>query len=399
LSSADDTQAPPVVADCIDEVLEEAGLTSSIREAYRDYIETIIRKVFYQGTPRQREYLANLSRTYVLLFTLQADPHIVEYFSTMSASFHLYLGTDILVKALSERYLAPEDQVARNLLKIAHTAGVKMYLSQCVLEEVYTHVRATNYEFINYFEQIESFITREIVRNSDKILIRSYFYAKEERLVSGWKSYLNQFITYDNILQLKGKEELRKYLISTFKLSFTENALLESVTDETKVRVLAKSLLDNDDKKNEALAYNTALLVYGIYGLRSKFSETSGSSEHGLKTWWMTNQTRVLRHTGDLVREKQAQYVMRPEFLLNFIALAPTCDDVRKNFDNIFPSIFGIQLGHRLKEDVFHKIMASVREWKDYEPGRISALMSGLSDKLKADRLKRYERTLNDGLP
>lgn len=85
VTSEEDHQAPPVVADCIDEALEAAGLESSVREEYRDYVETIIRKVFYEGSPRQREYLANLSRTYVLLFTLQAEPRIVEYFSTMSA--------------------------------------------------------------------------------------------------------------------------------------------------------------------------------------------------------------------------------------------------------------------------------------------------------------------------
>ena len=38
---------------------------------------------------------------------------------------------------------------------------------------------------------------------------------------------------------------------------------------------------------------------------------------------------------------------------------------------------------------------ADVAEWKDYEPGRIKALMSKLSDDLKSDRLKRYEKILN----
>lgn len=313
-------------------------------------------------------------------------------------SFRLYLGTDILVKALSERYLAQEDQVARNLLKMAAAAGVSMYLSQCVLEEVYTHIRATYYEFRNYFADIESHITREIARNSNKILIRSYFYAKEEGHVTRWNAYLGQFISYGNIERSEGREELRKYLMAEYGLSFTENAELETVTDETKVSALADALLACDDKENEALAYNTALLAYGIFGLRRKFKETSSASEYGLKTWWMTNQTRVLKHTVDLVRENRAQYVMRPEFLLNFIALSPTCDDVRSNFKGIFPSVFGVQLGHRLKEDVFHKIMASVKQWKGYEPGRVSALMADLSDKLKTDRLRRYERSFTEGL-
>ena len=113
----------------------------------------------------------------------------------------------------------------------------------------------------------------------------------------------------------------------------------------------------------------------------------------------MTNQTRVLQHTIELIRSNHAKYIMRPDFLLHFIALSPTCNEVRDNFKSIFPSIFGIQLGHRLKDNVFHKIMDSVKQWKGLEPGRISALMANLSDELKADRLKRYERTIFDQIP
>lgn len=171
-----------------------------------------------------------------------------------------------------------------------------------------------------------------------------------------------------------------------------------AVSNETKVSALTDAMLNGDDKKNIDLAYSTALLVHGIYGLRSKYKETSSVSEYGLKTWWMTNQTRVLKHTVDVIRVNRSQYIMRPEFVLNFIAMSPNCEAVRNNFKNVFPSVFGIQLGHRLKEDVFHGIMSDVQDWKDYEPGRITTLMSDLSDKLKSDRLKRYERTLENDL-
>ena len=398
LVSSDRTDAPPVIADCIDEVLDTLPVAATDKETYRDHVESIIRKVFYHGSPTQREYLTNLSRTYVLLFTLQAEPRIIEYFSTMSASFRLYLGSDIIVKALSERYLEKEDQVARNLLKMASAAGIKLFLSECVLEEVYTHIRGTYYEFINYFADVEPYITGEIARNSGKILIRSYFYAKAEGKVNGWKKYLGQFLTYTNIDRPEGREELRKYLVSEYQLTFTENVELEAVTIEKDVGLLSAAMLSNDDKKNEKLAYNTALLVHGIYGLRTKNKETSSVSEYGLKTWWMTNQTRVLKHTVDIIRNKRSQYIMRPEYILNFIAMSPNCEQVRTSFKSIFPSVFGVQLGHRLKESAFHEVMSNVREWKDLEPGRITTLMSDLSDKLKTDRLKRYEQTLESDL-
>ncbi len=399
LFAEEETEAPPVVVDCIDDAIVNSRVTGSYIEQYRDYIETIIRKVFYHGSPSPREYLTNLSRTYVLLFTLQAEPRVIEYFSTMSASFRLFLGSDIIVKALSERYLNEENQVARNLLKMASASGVSMLLSECVLEEVYTHIRGTYYEFINYFTEVEPYITREISRNSGKILIRSYFYAKQEGRVKSWKSCLGQFITYSNIERPDGRDELKRYLLAEYCLTFVENSELESASSENDVRTLADAMLASDDKKNEALAYNTALQVYGIYGLRSKHKETTTSTEYGLKTWWITNQTRVLKHTSKVIRKQRAKYIMRPEYILNFIAMSPNCEDVRTSFRSIFPSVFGIQLGHRLRDDVFRKVMSEVREWKNYEPGRITALTSDLSDRLKVDRLKRYNLTLNEERP
>ena len=303
LSDGESSNAPPVVADCIDDALAEQVNQVEKHEAYRDYVETIIRKVFYHGSPQQREYLNTLSRTYVLLFTLQAEPRIIEYFNTMSASFRLYLGSDILVKALSERYLNKEDQVARNLLKMASASGISMYLSEFVLDEVYTHIRGTFYEFINYFAEMEPYITREVARNSSKILIRAYFYAKEEKKVAGWKAFLSQFITYNKIKTTEGREELRKYLLSEYNLTYTENSELESVSKAEDVDTLAEAMLENDDKKNEKLAHNAAVLVHGIYGLRVKYKETASASEYGLKTWWMTNQTKVLRHTVNIIRK------------------------------------------------------------------------------------------------
>lgn len=399
LSSEENQDAPPVVSDCIDDALIYEKVGSDKIESFRERIETIIRRIFYNASPKQREYLNTLSRTYVLLFSLNAEPRVVEYFSNMSASFRLFLGSDILVKALSERYLENEDQVARNLLRVARDSGMSLFLTDCVVDEVYTHIKGTYYEFLNYFLQMEPYITEEIARNSGKILIRAYFYAKNEGKVRGWEQFIEQFVTYSNIEKPAGREEIRSYLVSEFKLEFVDNSELESVSPVEKVKKLAEKLIDSEDKKNEQLAYNTALQVFGVYGLRNKNKEIAKVSEFGLKTWWMTNQSRVIKHTGELVHEKGHKYIMRPEYILNFISMSPSCAKARESFKAIFPSVFGLQLGHRLKEDTFHKIMKEVGNWKDLEPGRILTKMSDLSDQLKTDRMKRYDYNLDQESP
>ena len=85
---------------------------------------------------------------------------------------------------------------------------------------------------------------------------------------------------------------------------------------------------------------------------------------------------------------------MRPEFILNFLSIAPSCEQVRETYKNVFPSTLGIELGHRLNDEVFHQILGRVAEWKGKDPGRVSALVSDLSDQLKSDQFKAYDETV-----
>jgi hypothetical protein len=57
------------------------------------------RACLYQSTDQEREYLGRLARTYALLFTLNTEPKLVEYFQDMAPDFYLYVGADMLVRA------------------------------------------------------------------------------------------------------------------------------------------------------------------------------------------------------------------------------------------------------------------------------------------------------------
>ena len=387
-------EAPFVATDCINEVVDRCTVDPKRSLVYKDTISQLLNNLFYNSSPNQRKYLHFLSRTYVLLFTLKAEPRIIDYFSTMGSNFRLFVGTDILVKALSERYVKDEDQRCRNILKASADAGMELCLSSAVLDEIHAHIKATHWEFINHIAQIEPYLNRDVIRNCGKILIRSYFYAREKRSVKGWKSFIDQFVSYKNVTSEKGRDELKRYLISEYRLTFYENEKLKALVDETKVNSLAKILLDAGEKENMALAHNSALLVHGIYGLRSRYNESNNGSPFGYHTWWLTNQRKVTRHTLDLVNSKHAKYIMRPEFVLNFLAIAPSCEQVRETYANVFPSTLGIELGHRLADDVFHQVLKQVSEWKDKEPGRVNVLVSELSNTLKSDQFKVYDETV-----
>jgi hypothetical protein len=388
-----------VVSDRIDEILESKNYTASQIIFARDHVHQLLNHCFYGNNDNIGEYLARLARTYCMMFSLQAEPRLSEYFQQMSADFRLLIGSDIIIRAISERYLDENKKSVQNLLSLCADSGSTLILTAPVLREVYYHIRNSNWEFKNHYAEIENYLERDLITNSDRVLIRAYFYAKQRSLVKGWKSYISQFIDEDDLVHERGIDSLRTYLMAKFDLKYLDEAELESCTPKIKVEALTKALLTQStngiaDKKKEELAHNDALMVHGVYGLRRENKEHSSVTQFGYSTWWLTQEILILKHTVELVKEHSSRYIMRPEFLLNFLALSPKVSEVRAGFKKIFPSTIGLQMGHRLPNHIFNEILDGVHNWSQLEAAGVTAKVNKLSNDLKADQLKRYSLTL-----
>lgn len=141
--------------------------------------------------------------------------------------------------------------------------------------------------------------------------------------------------------------------------------------------------------QEKRLAYNAALHVHRVYSKRSELSEGKKPNPYGYRTWWLTQRTRILRQTQSLTK-KGGFYIIRPEFLLNYIALAPDKKEVVKSFSTIFPSILGVKLSNRMDEEAFKKVVIQVKDAQRLSPPRARAKVCELSDKLKGDHFKEY---------
>ncbi len=391
----------PTIADHIDLAILEANVKPDKFECYKAAILEALRTTFYKSTPDERLFLGKLAHTYALLFSLRAEPRIVQYFEEMASDFFLYVGSDLIVRALSERYVRPEDQRVRTLLKMLTAAGTKLVLTELVLEEVQNHLRTTDLEFRNYFAVQEKRMTYQLARNCPKILIRAYFYSRFDppekvAVPTSWSAYLNQFCNPSKLDSAEGKEELRRYLLSNFGLSFeTRNDVEAAICDEADKREvdhIAACL--SPEKTMSELALNDALMAVAVYGRRKKSGEMASQTVFGYRSWWLTGETTILKCTRNLVEKHGARYIMRPEFLLNFIAMSPKTSQVRAAYRSIFPSLLGIQLANRIKKDVYHDMMKKVKDAAYLEPGKQEAVIAQCSDELKSSFVKVYPRSL-----
>jgi hypothetical protein len=386
----DSTQTKTIrpIADYIDECLGESSIKASQRSLIKEAILYNLAGAFYASEESERLFFSRLSATYTLLFCLNTEPRIVGYFQDMAADFYLYVGSDLIVRALSERYLLEEDQHTRNIFRIIRAAGGRLVLSEPVLEEIHAHLIATDLEFINHYQGVEKGVSLEIARNIDRILIRAYFYAKLSSpegvtAPASWAHFVNQFCDYTTARKPEGEEQIKKYLMAQFGMIFEDADELRKVTNAGAVSELAERL--KEYKKQERLAENDALMALSVYGRRRKRKETSKISEFGYRTWWLTGESRILHYTEALELKEHAKYIMRPDFLVNFLALAPSAKEVRDAYRSIFPSILGIRLARRIKPEELSKVLDHLAEAEGLEPGRREAKIAQLSDQLKSE--------------
>ena len=399
LTDREDEHQPPSVADEVAAVIEGQKLEPEIVEPLRHAVLYIIRATFYQSNADERLYFYKLARTYSLLFTLRVEPRIIEYFQSMSSSLVLLVGTDILIRALSERYLPAPDQMTCNLLNILRDIGADLILTEPVAEEVHSHVENTDWEFRNDFREVEPFVDLDIVMHSPKILIRSYFYARLKPLEGmqrpkTWQQYVNQVCDYSKLHSEAGKDQIRRYLLAKFGLRFVSTDELEEELSETEVQRLADRLEEVKVETNRVLAENDAKMVLSVYAKRQRLREEHKSNPYGYRTWWLTHETRVRRATRELVTRKGAHYIMRPEFLVNFVAFSPTTAEIRRSYEAVFPTLLGVKLSNRMPGETFREIMGRAKEVLETDSARQSVMAGDAANYLKAAFEKEYDIAL-----
>lgn len=351
-----------------------------------------LRGFFYSPTEVERNFQRGLSKTSLLLVSLKHSPQLIEYFNGMTANFRLIVGGDMLVKAMSEAFLPEESKTITNLLLSIKEAGAVLLLTEPVVNEVFTHLYATHLEFRNHYASREQFISPSIAAESDRILIRSYFHAKRSGFVKSWKGFVERFVDFDRLdsRSLQAELQLQAYLGKTYRMMFMSESDVLAGVDEAVMHDLVERFVEGDEDKHEKLARNDAMLALSVYAQRKVRGEVARYDGFGIGTWWLTKKTRILRYTAELVRDFGVPYVMRPEFVLNFLMLSPNLT-LSSRTKELLPAHVGLQLGQHLSDRQMELLLSAVEEWGELPPERVEIKLSEFADKLKFDRLKQYQ--------
>jgi hypothetical protein len=371
------------LADTIGQVVDESSVVGKKKELVKSALMITIREIVYNGSREQKAFLQKLSNTYLMLFLLQCDPKICMFFTSLASKLNVYVCTSILIPAMSEFFLEPQNRRHWNLLKGAHECGVRLIINETILSELVSHFQMIMNKYEDFYQEDEDIYLSDEIQTLyiDEILIRAYFYAKMRGHINYFRDFVDNFVS-PNLEN--AKTELTEWLREEFGIEYVADASLGIAIDTKEQERLFEVLRKH--KSAPPKAQNDTKLILTIYAIRDKGNEAGADSIFGFRTWWLSKDTTTMKAVNLVFKDKyHVSCYMRPDFLYNYISLAPKPAEVRESFKTMFPSLLGVNISYHLPSDItdcIHKIM---EEHKTKNKARRSAILKLLAEKLRID--------------
>lgn len=362
-------------------VIDDSGKKIQNKELIKTALLISIREITYNGSDSQREYLRKLSKTYMMVFLTQNDPKISLFFKALANKLDVFVGTSVIVPALSEYFLGNENRRYWNLLKGAKNTGVTLKINEFIIDELASHIRGISNTYKSQYQDIESDYLEDDIAllYIDEIIIRAYFYAKRRQLISDFNSFLSKFVN-PNLNNLK--EDIIFFLKEEFQIEYITTTSQNVTLDPDEVSDLVEHLKSKKKyhiKKTEA----DAKLILHVYKLREMNNETNSSGIFGYKTWWLSQDVNTFKSVKDVFGDKyNVSCYMRSDFMYKYISLSPNRKDVDGLFKKCFPSLLGVNMSYHIPQGVSKFVSQKIHEHKDTNPTIVKRTLKNLTEKL-----------------
>ncbi len=377
----------------ISRTVDNSSVINKNKESVKVALLMTVRDLIYNGTALDKDFLRRLSNTYMMLFLLQCDPKLTMYFNSLASNLNIYVCTSIIIPALSEYYLEPFNRRHWNLLKGAHQAGVKLVINETILKELLGHFE----RIINIFDM--DYKGRENLYQDEKdtvlieeIMIRAYFYARMRGRISTFEDFLSNFLVTGEVPSPEVERGILVFLKDTFGIEYHTDKSRGINIDKTEEDKLVEKL--KLEKGSEIKARTDARLILAVYDFREKRNEKSDRGMFGYKTWWLSKDVITHKILVKLLNKNIVSCYIRPDFLYNYISLAPKRPEVDEIFKTMFPGLIGVNISFNLPHEIITFVHQQITQHKDKNPTILRASIVNLTERLITDPTYRTRESI-----
>ena len=381
------------LSDIVGQVVDDSHVVAQNKGKVKKALLMTIRSIVYNGSFEQREYLRRLSSTYNMIFMLRWDPQLATSFQKIASELRIYVGTSILIPAMSEIFLDKNKRRYWNLLEGAHLAGVKLLINDTILDELVQHFGMVRYKYKTLFKSVEEIYLEDEMSTLyiDEILIRAYFYSKSRGQVKKFSDFIAEF-AHPSLSE--AKRDLRSFLEDEFHVTYEDTREIEAKINSDDVKVLTEAL--KDLKRSKEKAVNDARLMLMVYKLRELNNEEDGRSVFGFKTWWLSKDIYTYQAIKVVFGNRfSVNCYMRTDFLYNYISLSPKKQEIDNMFKEIFPSMLGINLSYHMPKEICAHINKGLVEHSERSPTRIKRAIRNYTERLMSTKIRNQKKLMS----
>jgi len=369
----------------VSEIVDHDTKVISNRAAVKSGLVATVRNMVYRGSRAQKVFLRRLSNTYMLLFLLQCEPQLCTFFSSLAGKLRVYACTSIIIPALSEQFLEQKNRRFANLLVGAAQAGVKLCINEAILKELAAHFRMIRNTYRDFYKDNEDLYTDEVeIVYVQEIMIRAYFYSRLRGQIKNFDHFIGTFVS-PSMNRLE--DDLVAWLNGEFGIEYVANESLGVHLDPGEIADIQANLekyKGQQEKGRQEKARTDAEVILTIHAIRELHNELGTGEIFGYRTWWLSSDVTTMKAAVEALGEKYAtSCYMRPDFLYNYISIAPSKGQIGEAFGELFPTLLGVNISHHVPGEVTEAVHRFVKEHKEINRTRLKGKLRELTDHLK----------------
>lgn len=352
-----------------------------------DLVVNVIKEIAMFPSEAIQHYLRSLSDAYTLLAFLRETPDVQSVITKMFSQGEIWLDTSVVLPLFAEDLLEPENRHFTNLFRAANEAGIRLYITYGVLEELERHMNRC----------LACHRTSARDWFGDAPFLYS-LYMLSGRAAGDFGNWIEQFRG-----SARPEDDIADYLQQMFDVNLKGlESEVEKAPDDLRIAVQEiwneihferrKDSPEADPTMTQRLAAHDTESYLGVIERRRVERE----SPFGYNSWWLTLdrdsfkiKTRLQEF---LIGKVPHSPVLSPDFLSNYLAFGPARRHVSKGLEISLPVIIDssvteylppelVTLAEKVREEMKeypeHVIRRKVRDSIDAAKTRRGAMAQG----------------------
>lgn len=312
--------------------LTDHGDEEDVGPSLVDVVELSVTDLVLRPTVGVHRHLRSVADAYTLLAFLRHTPDVQSAVRKLFGHGDIWLDTSIILPLFAEELVDEEGREYTKLLWAAHAAGLKLYITPGVLEEIERHAnRALACARINPAKWRGStpFLLSIFLTAGRPIIGFSAWVERfrgSERPEADVADYIGEFFS----IEVMSLEEDMNRAPDEIRLAVAE------IWQRTHDRRRSGALADSDLITTQRLVLHDVENYVGVLGKR----RGEGSLSFGYSTWLTLDRSAfsVRRELRDAVEGKVPDApVMSPDFLVNYLAFGPRRGTLPKDAEAALP--------------------------------------------------------------